>query len=297
MQKIVTSIVGFMLFLVYWSVHDSIDSTLFGPSQAAEIKSPEQAVYAIDIYPGAKVTEHNREHYESDEGEGDAAVWRYTWSLDVPQSAAVVTDFYKRRIGEPVKSDEEYFAYEETVFEKTPNSGKKGELTRVVVVPNPENGHTYLFIEQDIASNASSLGWKTRRNIVHFVILGGIFGVCTLGLFVMKKLSKSDEGFSEPITTYSPPPPSVVPQPEAPEAPPAPPGPASDDVTFFEELEAKIAADHPDWKIKRERFELTVMRQGKAPVTNDIEPLFYLWKRPGVDRAQAITQFLDGRIK
>lgn len=295
MQKLLTSAFYILIFMIYWSVHDTIDAKLFGPSTAAEIKTPEKAVNSIDLYPGYKVIENGREHYDAEEG--DVPVWRYTWNCEVAQSASVVADFYKRRVGEPVKTDEEFYAYEEVVFEKAPTNGKKGELTRIIVVPDPEKSdHTYLFIEQNVASNASSMSWDNRRTVVHLLILGGLAGFCTLGLFLMKKLNQTRETVAEPVTTYVPPP-SVVPQPAAPEEPAPAPGPPSDDATFFEELEAKIAADHPDWKVRRERFELTVQRLGKAPVSLDIEPLFYLWKRPGVDRNQAIGQFLEGRIR
>lgn len=68
----------------------------------------------------------------------------------------------------------------------------------------------------------------------------------------------------------------------------------NEEPTFFAELETHFPTD---WKTRRDRFELTVQRPGKAPVSLDLEPLFYLWKRPGVDRGQAIRQFLDGNVR
>ncbi len=279
MQRLLTSIFGFLLLLIYWSVHDSIDSKLFGPSGAANIAHPDQAVYAIDLYPGAQVKENNLEHEEA--YDDHPALWQYTWILEVPQSASVVADFYQRRMGAP-HEDEEFDA---PVYEK--KESKPGEVTRVIVAPDPENAErSALYVEQLVSSNASSLGWKTRRTIIHVLILGGIAGLCTLGLFIFRKKAEPAP-VTTPIVTPLPHHPSPIPQPQAPE-------PVNEEATFFQELEAHFPAD---WRTRRDRFELTVQRPGKAPLSLDIEPLFYLWKRPGVDRGQAISQFLEGRVR
>jgi hypothetical protein len=164
-------------------------------------------------------------------------------------------------------------------------------------------------------STAAAVGDAARRSWMS-ILTGLLLAVLAGGALWFGQRRKAEQLMVEPVRTrvVSPPPqrieapvasaaprassglapaPSASPLDEGAGAAEEPPAPVVDEAADFKrDLEQRLRAAYPNYSIReKDHFEMYVVKDG-IPHVLDLEPLYFLTKRPGIDRDRAIESFV-----